>query len=147
MQQFQGIKSGIATFAAAVTNGSTTTSLGIDTKGYATLQVCVSATTSNALTNNFSTLKLQQSDDDSTYADLSGAVGDTDFTIASAYTSTATPQNSVFNVSMLGKKRYIRCLFTPLTTQSVAVTYSLGRPATAPVTASQSGVENLVNIV
>ena len=143
---FQGIKSGIALYPVSTTSGATATSDAIDTLGYDELQVQVLATTSNAATNNFSVMKLQTCDTSGgTYANLSGYVGDTDFTIADAYTAATSAKPSILNVDLRGKARYFKCILSPTTTQTLTVSYSLGRPCATPVSASASGAENLVN--
>lgn len=56
-----------------------------------------------------SALKVQTSDTDGSYADLSGTIGGTDFTLP-----TATDDNKfvVFNIDLRGKKRYFDLVAT-----------------------------------
>ena len=120
---------------SGVTNGETATG-NIDTLGYDWLTLDVMMTTSNAVTNNPSTLKLSESDDTvvTNFANISGAVGDTDFTIPNADTSASAIYK--FNVDLRGRKRYIKLSVTPLTTQGVHAIANLGLGDEAPVAAT-----------
>ena len=120
---------------SGVTNGETATG-NIDTLGYDWLTLDVMMTTSNDTTNNPSTLKLSESDDTvvTNFANISGAVGDTDFTIPAADTSASAIYK--FNVDLRGRKRYIKLSVTPVTTQGVHAIANLGLGDEAPVAAT-----------
>jgi hypothetical protein len=82
----------IAINAASTTNANTATGV-VDRLGWDYMTLDVITTTSNDTTNNPSVLKLQQSDttDATNYADISGTVGDTDWTIPAAVTQRRLP--------------------------------------------------------
>ena len=75
----------IAISQASTTNAATASG-NIDTLGYDFVTIDVIASTSNDTTNNFSVLKLSESDttDATNFSNISGFVGDTDFTIRAA---------------------------------------------------------------
>lgn len=119
------LKSAVVINDSGVTNGESATG-NIDTKGYDWMTLDVMMTTSNDATNNPSVLKLSESDDTvvTNFADISGAVGDTDFTIPAADTSNDDIYK--FNVDLRGRKRYIKLSVTPTTTQGVHAIANLG---------------------
>lgn len=125
---------------------SATASGYVDTRGYDYLEIEVTLDTANVVSNKPSVLKLMESDDTVTtnFANISGAVGGTDFTIANALTS--LPNQYAFCVDLRGRKRYIRCDVTPGTTQIGSITAQLSKGEEAPVTATKAGVQNLVCI-
>lgn len=121
------------------TNGGTITSQNLDTIGFDFVTIDVVQTTSNNTTNNPSTLKLQHSDttDATNFSDITGAfVGDTDFTIPTVGTNTSTISSYKFNVDMRHRKRYLRLLVTPITTQSFTAVANLFRGERAPTSAT-----------
>lgn len=122
---------------SAPTNGETITSETIDTMGYDDVLLTICATTSNNATNNPSTLKVQESDTDvaSNYADIAALVGDgaSGFTIPNSPTATTTAPFAMIHIRTAYRKRYLRALFTPLTTQTVSATAILGRASQSPV--------------
>ena len=89
-------------------------------------------------------LKLQQGDTTSSYADVSGYVGGTDFTVP---TPDDTNSTSVvrFNVDMRGKKRYLNVYATPNAASPVVSVARLGKPEEAPVAAAAAGVDVFVS--
>lgn len=138
-------KTVVAINQASTTNGATASG-NIDTLGYDEANIDVVMTTSNAATNNPSVLKLSESDDTvvTNFADISGFVGDTDFTIAAAVTDTNSIWVAKFKVDLTGRKRYLKVSVTPLTTQVITAVANLGRPDTSPETAAKANVSNLV---
>lgn len=132
----------------SVTNGATATGGNIDTLGYRHCAIAIVATTADVVSNKPSVLKLQESatTDTTNYADISGAVGGTDFTVANAVTQ--GENNYLFQVAQLGtkRKRYLRSLYSPRTTQVVAGVAILSRAEEAPITAAKANVSNLVEI-
>jgi len=130
------------------TNGGTITSQNLDCQGFDFVTIDVVQTTSNNVTNNPSTLKLQQSDttDATNFADLSGAVGDTDFTIPQVGTNTSTISSYKFNVDMRHRKRYLRLLVTPITTQSFTAVANLFRGERSASNATDANVSVLVGL-
>ena len=129
------LKAAVVINDSGVTNGETATG-NIDTLGFDWMKLDVMMTTSNDTTNNPSVLKLSESDDTvvSNFANISGLVGDTDFTIPAADTSNSDIYT--FNVDLRGRKRYIKLSVTPVTTQGVHAIANLGLGDEAPVSAS-----------
>jgi len=136
--------------AADVQIGTTSVGSGatnyIDTKGYDYAFVDVAMSTSDAATNNPSELNLYEADvtTSSSFATVSGCVGDTDFDIGTADTSNWHVYR--FAVDTRGRKRYLKATCLPLTTQDILVTADLFRAEEAPITATKAGVSNLVAV-
>lgn len=129
----------------STTNGATTTGV-IDTLGYDFAEIDVIATSSNNVTNNPSVLKLSESDDATTYTDVSGAVGDTDFTIPAVYTNTASDWKVKFSVDCRPRKRYLKVSVTPITTQILTAIANLHKGDEGPNSATDASVDALVEI-
>jgi len=131
----------------SVTNAGTASG-NIDTLGYDFVEIDVIATSSNAATNNPSVLKLSESDDTvvTNFANVSGAVGDTDFTIPDAYTSTASDFKVKFSVDCRPRKRYLKVSISPVTTQSFTAIANLHRGDESPDSATDAGVGVLVEL-
>jgi hypothetical protein len=102
------------------------------------------ATAADVVSNAPSVLKLQHSDttDATNFSDISGTVGGTDFTVPNANTS--VPNLYKFNLSLQGKKRYIRPQYSPRTTQTVFAVANLHWNDQAPSNAVKAGVTALV---
>lgn len=130
----------------SATNGETVTSQNLDTLGFDYVTIDLLQTTSNNTTNNPATLKLQHADttDATNFSDISGFVGDTDFTIPTVGTNTSTVSSYKFNVDIRHKKRYIRLLVSPITTQSFTAVANLMRGEISPSTATLANVSVLV---
>jgi len=130
---------------ASFTNGATASGY-VDTKGYDYVEIEITAATANVVSNSPSVCKLQESDttDATNFADITGAVGGTSFTIGNDLTS--LPNQRAFCVDLRGRKRYIQVVVSPRTTQIMSVTAQLGRGEQAPVTATKAGVQALVTI-
>lgn len=143
MLQLQNFKQTLALATISTTAAATATSDAIDTIGFSELQVCILATTSNTVTNKFTVCKLQQSDTTENFADVTGYVGGTSFTIPNA--NTAAGYLTILNVDLKGKKRYFKSVVSPATTQSITVLANLGRGAIAPSSATLQGVNTVVN--
>jgi hypothetical protein len=94
---------------------------------------------SNASTVFASVLKIEESDDNSSYANVSGFVGGTDYTIPTV-TDTAGTSVVKLDVDCKARKRYLKVTATPAASMPVAVTGRLSRGAEAPATASEAGV-------
>lgn len=138
-------KRGVLVTPASFTAGATASGY-IDTRGYRYLEIEVTMATANVVSNAPSVLKLMESDDTETtnFANISGTVGGTDFTIGNHLTS--LPNQHVFGVDLRGRKRYIRCDVSPRTTQITSITGRLERGEEAPVTASKGNVQTAVYI-
>ncbi len=133
----------IAINQASTTNAATASG-NIDTLGYDYVTIDVITTTSNVVSNNPSVLKLAESDDTvvTNFADVSGFVGDTDFTIPDSVTS--GDWGMKFNVDCRARKRYLKVSVSPLTTQVISAIANLHRADEAPITATKAGVQALV---
>lgn len=130
----------------ASTTNAATASGNIDTLGYDYVSIDLIMATSNDVTNNPTVLKLSESDDTivTNFADISGSVGDTDFTIAAAVTSGNWGMK--FNVDCRARKRYIKLSVSPVTTQLVTVIANLSKGDVSPVNTTDANVKNLVEL-
>jgi hypothetical protein len=94
----------------------------------------------------FTVLKLSESDDNSSYSDVTAFVGGGTggFTIP---TPTATAGDVVvrMDVDCRGKKRYLKVTATPYTTGTVYTVARLGKGNDGPVSASAKGVNATVS--
>jgi len=145
----QGLKSvcplGPISFSAA----GTAISASVDVKGYEELQLVVTKTTHAS--DYITVFNIQQSDDTvlTNFAAVTGYVAGTDWTLASLTggTNAATEKAAgVFNISLLGKKRYFRVLVTNGgATGIVGITGTLARGEQAPITATNQNAGVVVN--
>jgi hypothetical protein len=85
--------------------------LTIDTLGYDHASVSV-LRASNASTVFASVLKIEESDDNSSYSNVSGLVGGTDFTIPTVSDTSAVAVVKM-DVDTKAKKRYLKVTATP----------------------------------
>lgn len=133
----------IAIDGASTTNAGTATGM-IDTLGYDYATIDIKTSTSNDTTNNPSVLKLQEGDTTAitSASNVSGFVGDTDFTIPAAVTSGSW--GCKFNVDLRGRKRYLFVSLSPVTTQTVDAVANLFHGSDAPNDATKAGVKVLV---
>jgi hypothetical protein len=126
-------------FSASFTNAATASG-NVDTVGfdYAVIDMIESA--SNAVTNNCSVLKISESDDTvvTNFADVSGLVGDTDFTIPASVT-TGIQTVVQLRLDLRGRKRFLKLSASPLTTQVLTGTAHLFRADETPTTATDVG--------
>ena len=122
---------------ASYTNGATAAG-NLDRQGFDFATIAIAASTSDAATNNFSTLKLAESDetDTTTFADITAFVGDGTggFTIPNAVTT--GDQLWQFDVDLRARKRYLRLSVTPLTTQVLSAVALLFKADETPVAAA-----------
>ncbi|HUS98215.1 MAG TPA: hypothetical protein VMX97_15920, partial [Hyphomicrobiaceae bacterium] len=105
----------VAIFSASFT-AAATASGNVDTLGYDFAVVDLIESASNAATNNCSVLKISESDDATTFVDVSGLVGDTDFTIPASVT-TGVQSVVQMRIDLRGRKRYLKLSASPVTTQ------------------------------
>jgi hypothetical protein len=140
------LKAIVAINAVSTTNGATASGI-IDTIGYDWATIDVIGTTSDVVSNAPSVLKLQEADvtNVSSFADIVGFRGGTDFTIPPANTAaTAVLQNNYkFNVDCRPRKRYIQVVASPRTTWSITALANLGRGEQAPITAAKANAMTL----
>lgn len=139
----------LALASASFTNGATATATAIDTSPAGGprarhLSIDIVHTTADVVSNKPSVLKLQHSDttDATNYSDITGFVGGTDFTIPNADTS--NPNLYKFNVNLQGKKRYIKVVDSPRTTQTVFGVANLSWLDQMPNTPGEAGVLALI---
>jgi hypothetical protein len=118
--------------------GTSAVTLTIDTLGYDYASVAV-LRASNASTAFASVLKVEESDDNVSYSNVSGLVGGTDFTIP-AVADTAVASIVKLDVDTKAKKRYLKVTATPAVSVNTVVTARLSRGEEAPVTAADAGV-------
>lgn len=135
----------IAIDQASTTNGATASG-NIDRLGWDYVQIDVITSTSNDTTNNPSVLKLMHGDttDATNLSNISGTVGDSDFTIPNAVTSGSWGVR--FNVDARALSRYIQVQVSPTTTQTITAIASLSKGETAAVDATSAGVQALVEV-
>lgn len=118
--------------------GTADVTLTIDTLGYDYASVTVQRA-SNASTVFASVLKVEEGDTTSSYSNVSGFVGGTDFTIP-AVSDTASVSVVKLDVDTKARKRYLRVTATPAVSVNTAVTCRLSRGENAPSTAAEAGV-------
>jgi hypothetical protein len=131
------------------TVGGTSEPVAIDTLGYDFAMVTVFGGTTATTSQGLSVLTLKEADvtNTSSFANVSGAVSGTDFTIvASAYSQTANNNIWSFNVDLRGRKRYLRVYASPTTTQLLAGIATLTRGEQAPITAAKANCLQLVSL-
>jgi hypothetical protein len=140
----------IVTSPVAIVDDADFTTNSIDTAGYDYLQVVV---TLGATDIALAALKLQTSDTDGSYADLTGAVFGTSTNIAGS-TSTlpsATDDNKIFviEVDLRGKKRYFDLVATMGDGTAggfLAAVAILSRGEITPITAAGAGASQILRV-
>jgi hypothetical protein len=125
---------------AGVTGSSETATLTIDTKGYDHASVTV-LRAANANTVFASILKVEESDDNSSYTNVTALVGGGvgGFTIPGA-TVTTVASAVKMDIDTRSKKRYLKVSCTPTTAVNVAIAARLSRAEVSPTSASEAGV-------
>jgi hypothetical protein len=128
------------------TTNAATASGNIDTLGWDYVSIDVITSTSNAVSNNPSVLKLGESDDTvvSNFANISGTVGDSDWTIPNSVTSGSWGVK--FNVDCRAVKRYIKVSVSPVTTQTITAIANLSKGDGGAIDATTAGVKALVEV-
>jgi hypothetical protein len=126
----------------AAIGATATATLTIDTLGYDHASVTV-LRASNASTVFASVIKVEESDDNSSYANVTALVGGGTggFSIP-AIAASATGSASILklDVDTKAKKRYLKVSYTPGASATVAIVANLGRGEVSPETAAQAGV-------
>lgn len=150
MTPMQNIKLLSITPPAAIIDNASATTASVDTKGWDYLTViCYLGATDIAMT----ALKLQTSDTDSSYADLTGAIFGTSTNIDGS-TSTlpaATDDNKffVFQVDLRGKKRYFDLVATignGTTGTYFTALAILSKGEIAPINAAGMGADEVLRV-
>lgn len=148
MVEGQNLEQYVVLKQQAATNGATLTSDPIDCMGAKQVTITVIGTTSDNATNNPSVLKITESDDTvaTNFADVTAFVGDGagGFTIPASPTATTTAPFAKFDVDCRKRKRYLKAVISPVTTQTFTVLaeFPAGRQEQVPVgaTAENCGV-------
>lgn len=137
-------KSVLLVSPTSTTNGATTTG-SFDTLGYDYAVIDVMATTSNAVTNNFSVLKIEEGDTTSAYSAIAALTGDGTggFTIPAADTSAAAVI-AQFRLDLTGRKRYLKLSASPVTTQTIWAHCHLHKGDESATTAAGTDADVLV---
>ena len=127
---------------AAAIGATATATLTIDTIGYDNASVSV-LRAANASTVFASVIKVEESDDNSSYSNVTALVGGGTggFTIP-AIAASATGSASILklDVDTKAKKRYLKVSYTPGASATVAIVAQLGRGEVSPETNAQAGV-------
>jgi hypothetical protein len=138
----------VAELGTGTTASSGTATLTIDRLDYDQASISV-LRASNSNTVFASILKVQESDDNSTYTDVTALVGGGTggFTIP-AVPASGTSSTSVLKIDVdcRARKRYLKVLVTPATACNVAIEARLARPHASPATATEAGCIGLVNV-
>lgn len=141
---FPQSKAVVFLLTTSATNAATVTSQNLDCKGFDFVSIDLISTTSNNTSNKPSVLKLQEADDTNatSFADVAAFVGGGvgGFTIPNWHTNTATALPLKMNVDMRHRKRYLRLLVSPVTTQDFTAIANLHRGEIVPVSAADVGV-------
>jgi hypothetical protein len=116
--------------------GSSAVTLTIDSLGYDYASVTV-LRASNASTVFASVLKIEESDDNSSFSNVTGLVGGTDFTIP-VVSDTASAAIVKLDVDTKARKRYLKVTATPAVSVNTVVSARLSR-GDAPTTAAEAG--------
>ena len=131
---------------AAAIGATATATLTIDTLGYDHASVSV-LRAANASTVFANVIKIEESDDNSSYANVTALVGGGTggFSIP-AIAASATGSASILklDVDTKAKKRYLKVSYTPGASATVSIVARLGRSEVSPVTAAEAGVIGLV---
>jgi hypothetical protein len=130
----------VAALDTGTTASSGTATLTIDRLEYDYASIVV-ARASNANTTFANVLKIAESDDNSSYSDVTAFVGGGagGFTIPTV-TDTASVALFKFDVDCRARKRYLKVSVTPSTAVNLAIEARLQRAHASPATASAAGI-------
>lgn len=134
----------LATLPTAAVGATATSTLTIDRLGYD--HVSVSAIrASNASTVFASVLKVEESDDNSSYSNVTALVGGGTggFSIP-AVSDTNNAAIVKMDIDARAKKRYLKVSMTPGASATLGIVARLSKAEEAPVSASEAGVIGLV---
>ena len=132
----------VASLPTAATGATATATLTVDTMGYdhASLAVLRASNSSTAFAN---VLKVEESDDNSSYGNVTALVlnGTGGFTLG-AISAAGTNDVSIvkLDVDCRAKKRYLKVSYTPAASAVVGIVASLSRGEVSPTTAAAAGV-------
>lgn len=130
----------VAEVPAAAIGATATASLTIDTIGFDHASVTV-LRASNASTVFANVIKVEESDDNSSYSNVTALVGGGTggFSIP-AVSSTSATSILKLDIDTKAKKRYLKVSYTPGASANVAIVGRLGRGEESPVSNSDAGV-------
>jgi hypothetical protein len=130
----------VAEVPSAAVGATATATLTIDTIGFDHASVTV-LRASNASTVFASVIKVEESDDNSAYTNVTALVGGGTggFTIP-AVSSTSATSILKMDIDTRAKKRYLKVSYTPGATATVAITARLGRGEESPISNTDAGV-------
>lgn len=132
----------VAELPTAAVGATATANLTIDTIGYDYCSLTV-LRASNAATTFANVLKVEESDDNSSYANVTALVagGTGGFTVP-AISVAGTSSTSVvkLDIDTKARKRYLKVSYTPGASAAVAITGRLSRAAESPASASDANV-------
>jgi hypothetical protein len=130
----------------AAIGATATATLTIDTLGYdhASVNILRAANASTVFAN---VIKVEESDDNSSYSNVTALVGGGSggFSIP-AIAASATGSASILklDIDTKAKKRYLKVSYTPGASATVSIVARLGRGEVSPATAAEAGVVGLV---
>lgn len=130
----------VAELPTAAVGSTATATLTIDCLGYDHASVTV-LRASNASTVFANAVKVEESDDNSSYSNVTALVGGGTggFSIPAVSNTNATSVLK-FDIDTRAKKRYLKVSYTPGATATVAMVARLGRAEESPVSNSDAGV-------
>ena len=130
----------VAELPAAAVGATATASLTIDTIGYDHASVTV-LRASNASTVFANAVKVEESDDNVSYTNVTALVGGGvgGFSIPAVGNTNAAAVLKM-DIDTRAKKRYLKVSYTPGASANVAIVGRLGRAEESPVSASDAGV-------
>lgn len=137
------VKVASAIVAVSTTNGAPASGA-FDTLGYAHATIIVCTGKPNVVSNKPSTLKISEGDTSSSFTDVTGLVGGTDFTIPNA--DTVNDNIFLFNLDLKKRKRWLKVSVVPLTTVIVDAKAVLSKGNEAPITAAKAGALTLTEL-
>ena len=132
----------VAELPTAAVGATATANLTIDTIGYDYCSLTV-LRASNAATTFANVLKVEESDDNSSYANVTALVagGTGGFTVpAISVAGTSSASVVKLDVDTKARKRYLKVSYTPGASATVAITGRLSRAAESPASASDANV-------
>lgn len=151
MISLQNDKAAILLNPTSATAAATITSSQVDCLGADAVSLTVIATTADAASNSPTVFKVQESDttDATNFGDITALVGNGTggFTIPAANTATSLLPYAKLTINRLNgaRKRYIRMLISPATTQTYTVVAALARLDQMPITAANANVSVVAN--
>lgn len=130
----------VAELPTAAVGATATATLTIDTLGFDHASVTV-LRASNASTVFANVVKVEESDDNASYSNVTALVGGGTggFSIP-AVSNTSTAAVLKFDIDTRAKKRYLKVSYTPGASATVAIVGRLGRAEESPTTNSEAGV-------